>query len=36
VLDHVSNTLRRGKHPDREQGQKVARLLRAVADQLDA
>ena len=35
VLDHVSNTLRRGKHPDREQGQKVARLLRAVADQLD-
>lgn len=35
VLDHVSNTLRRGKYPDREQGQKVARLLRAVADQLD-
>lgn len=36
VLDHVSTTLRRGKHPDKEQGRKVAKLLRAVADQLDA
>jgi CspA family cold shock protein len=35
VLDHVSTTLRRGKHPDKEQGRKVAMLLRAVADQLD-
>lgn len=36
VLDHTSNTLRRGKYPDREAAQKVAKLLRAVADQLDA
>lgn len=35
VLDHVSTTLRRGKYPEREQGRKVAKLLRAVADQLD-
>jgi cold shock protein len=35
VLDHVSNTLRRGKYPEREQGRKVAKLLRAVADQLN-
>lgn len=35
VLDHVSTTLRRGKYPEREQGRKVAMLLRAVADQLD-
>jgi CspA family cold shock protein len=35
VLDHTSNVLRRGKYPDREMGQKVAKLLRAVADQLD-
>jgi len=36
VLDHTSNTLRRGKYPDRDAAQKVAKLLRAVADQLDA
>jgi CspA family cold shock protein len=36
VLDHTSNTLRRGKYPDREAAGKVAKLLRAVADQLDA
>jgi CspA family cold shock protein len=35
VLDHTSNTLRRGKYPDRDSAQKVAKLLRAVADQLD-
>ena len=36
VLDQTSNTLRRGKYPDREAAGKVAKLLRAVADQLDA
>lgn len=36
VLDHTSNTLRRGKYPERDSAQKVAKLLRAVADQLDA
>jgi CspA family cold shock protein len=36
VLDHTSNTLRRGKYPDKDAAQKVAKLLRAVADQLDA
>jgi CspA family cold shock protein len=36
VLDQTSNTLRRGKYPDREGAGKVAKLLRAVADQLDA
>jgi cold shock protein len=36
VLDHTSNTLRRGKYPERDGAQKVAKLLRAVADQLDA
>jgi cold shock protein len=36
VLDQTSNTLRRGKYPDRESAGKVAKLLRAVADQLDA
>jgi CspA family cold shock protein len=36
VLDQTSNTLRRGKYPEREAAGKVAKLLRAVADQLDA
>lgn len=34
VLDRVSNGLRRGRYP--EHGAKVAALLRAVADDLDA
>ena len=36
LLDGVSNTLRRGKHPDKQVGHKVAGVLRAVADQLEA
>lgn len=36
LLDGVSNAYRRGRHPDPKQGQKVAAVLRAVADDLDA
>lgn len=36
LLDQNSNTLRRGKYPEREGAQKLAKMLRAVADQLDA
>ena len=36
LLDGVSNTLRRGRYPDRAVGQKVATILRNVADNLDA
>lgn len=36
VLDEVSNPLRRGKYPDKAKSQKVAALLRAVADNLEA
>ena len=36
MLDGVSNSLRRGRYPDGERGQKVASVLRAVADQLEA
>ncbi|WP_426565652.1 cold-shock protein [Angustibacter sp. McL0619] len=36
VLDGVGNTLRRGRYPDKAAGAKVASLLRAVADDLDA
>jgi CspA family cold shock protein len=32
----VQPSLRRGKHPDRETGRKVAQILRAIADELDA
>jgi CspA family cold shock protein len=32
----VQPALRRGKHPDRETGRKVAQILRAIADELDA
>jgi CspA family cold shock protein len=35
VLDSVSNTYRRGKHPDSRESKKVATLLRAVADDLE-
>ena len=31
----VQPTLRRGKHPDRESGRRVAQILRAVADELE-
>jgi len=36
LLDGVSNGLRRGRYPDRSTAGKVATLLRAVADDLDA
>lgn len=36
VLDGVSNTLRRGRHPDKATAHKVAELLRAVADQIES
>jgi CspA family cold shock protein len=32
----VQPSLRRGKHPDRETGKKVAQILRAIANELDA
>ena len=36
VLDSVSNSLRRGRYPERVEARKVAGLLRAFADNLDA
>lgn len=36
LLDGVSNSLRKGRYPDRAVGQKVAAILRNVADNLDA
>jgi CspA family cold shock protein len=36
LLDSVSNSLRRGRYPDRAEARKVAGLLRAFADNLDA
>ena len=36
LLDRVSNSLRRGHYPDRAEARKVAGLLRAFADNLDA
>lgn len=36
VLDGVSNGLRRGRYPERQAGQKIATVLRAVADDLDS
>ncbi len=35
LLDGIGNGLRRGRHPDKSTGRKVASLLRAVADDLD-
>jgi CspA family cold shock protein len=35
LLDGVSNTLRRGRYPDRGTGRKIATVLRAVADDLE-
>ncbi|GAA2426543.1 cold-shock protein [Streptomyces macrosporus] len=35
VLDRVAQQLERGRYPDRQQGRKIAGMLRAVADQLD-
>ncbi len=36
LLDSTSNSLRRGRYPDRSEAKKVAGLLRKFADQLDA
>jgi cold shock protein len=36
LLDGVSNGLRRGRYPDRNVARKVATVLRAVADDLEA
>jgi CspA family cold shock protein len=36
LLDSVSNTYRRGKHPDAREAKKIAAVLRAVADDLEA
>ncbi|WP_308294359.1 cold-shock protein [Streptomyces sp. XM4193] len=35
LLDGVSQQLERGRYPERAHGQKIAGMLRAVADQLD-
>ncbi|MQA93277.1 MAG: cold-shock protein [Streptosporangiales bacterium] len=35
LLDGVSSTYRRGKHPEKREAQKIASVLRAVADDLD-
>ena len=36
LLDALSNTYRRGKHPDGREAKKIAAVLRAVADDVDA
>jgi CspA family cold shock protein len=36
LLDGVSNTYRRGKHPDSRDAKKIAAVLRAVAGDIDA
>jgi CspA family cold shock protein len=36
LLDGVSNTYRRGKHPDSRDAKKIAAVLRAVAADIDA
>lgn len=36
VLDSVSNGLRKGRYPEKTHGAKIAAVLRAVADDLDA
>jgi len=36
LLDDESNTYRRGKHPDAKAGKKLATVLRAVADDIEA
>jgi CspA family cold shock protein len=35
LLDGVSNSYRRGKHPDNRDSKKIAAVLRAVAADLD-
>lgn len=36
LLDDISNQLRRGRYPDKSHSKKVAAVLRAVADDLEA
>jgi cold shock protein len=36
LLDQTSNSLRRGRYPDRAEARKIAGLLRVFADNLDA
>jgi CspA family cold shock protein len=36
LLDEVSNSLRRGRYPEKVEARKIAGLLRAFADNLDA
>ncbi|PRY00667.1 cold-shock protein [Allonocardiopsis opalescens] len=36
LLDHVSGAYRRDKHPDRREAAKIAQVLRAVAEDLEA
>ena len=36
LLDGVSNTFRRGKHPDGRDAKKIGAVLRAVADDIEA
>ena len=36
LLDGVSNTYRRGKHPDSRDAKKIGAVLRAVADDIEA
>jgi CspA family cold shock protein len=35
LLDDISNTYRRGKHPDARDAKKIAAVLRAVADDIE-
>jgi CspA family cold shock protein len=35
LLDDVSTTYRRGKHPDARDAKKIAAVLRAVADDIE-
>lgn len=35
MLDHLGNGYRRGRYPDAKAGEKVAQMLRAVADELE-
>ena len=36
MLDHVSNSLRRGRYPEKAEAQKIGAMLRVFADNLDA
>ncbi len=36
VLDDLNNGLQHGRYPDRDHGNKVASLLRAIADDLES